>query len=59
MTACRNIVRSAAIHAYSQARFRDDKRSVTLLPVPQGSVTNAEVAARTTTARDGIAAGGK
>jgi hypothetical protein len=32
VTACRDIVRSAAMQAYSLARYRDDQRAVILLP---------------------------
>ena len=35
--ACRDAVRSAAIHAYALARNRDDQRAVILLPAGQGA----------------------
>jgi hypothetical protein len=59
VTASRDIVHSAAIHAYPKAKFRHDKRSVTLLSVPRASVTNAEVAGRIAITQAGIAADGK
>jgi hypothetical protein len=35
--ACRDAVRSAAIHAYALARNRDNQRAVILLPAGQGA----------------------
>jgi hypothetical protein len=48
-TACRDIVRSAAMQAYALARFRDDQRAVILLPAGKAA---AEYEAETARLRD-------
>ena len=47
--ACRDIIRSAAMHAYALARYRDDQRAVILLPAGKAA---AEYEAETKRLRD-------
>ena len=47
--ACRDVVQSAAAHAYALARFRDDQRAVILLPAGKAV---AEYEAETKRLRD-------
>jgi uncharacterized protein (DUF2342 family) len=49
VTACREIIRSAAMQAYSLARYRDDQRAVILLPAGKAA---AEYEAETKRLRD-------
>lgn len=49
VTACRDIVRSAGMHAYALAKFRDDQRAVILLPAGKAA---AEYEAETKRLRD-------
>jgi hypothetical protein len=49
VTACRDIVRSAALQAYSLARYRDDQRVVILLPAGKAA---ADYEAETKRLRD-------
>jgi hypothetical protein len=49
VTACRDIVRSAALQAYALAKFRDDQRAVILLPAGKAA---AEYEAETKRLRD-------
>lgn len=49
VTACRDIVRSAAMQAYALARYRDDQRAVILLPAGKAA---AEYEAETARLRD-------
>lgn len=49
VTACRDIIRSAAMQAYSLARYRDDQRAVILLPAGKAA---AEYEAETKRLRD-------
>ena len=49
VAACRDIVRSAALQAYSLARYRDDQRAVILLPAGKAA---AEYEAETKRLRD-------
>ena len=49
VTACRDIIRSAAMQAYALARYRDDQRAVILLPAGKAA---AEYEAETKRLRD-------
>lgn len=46
VTACRDIVRSAAMQAYALARYRDDQRAVILLPAGKAAAEYEAVTAR-------------